>query len=152
MPLRWIDETEVHEVAEEQLPIVSEAGNEARPIHCFGTGAENVREISAIVTLAFHDERLLPEELLHRSDLHRHSEDIGLVRASEPLIVDVADAVAGTEYQVDGVVPFFRLCQPMWEGDFRVVAALAKRAERRVEVRAANENVEVLRFPNDACV
>ncbi len=60
MSLARVDEAEHQEVAEEQLPVRREALDEAVPVQRVHAGAEQVRDVRAVVALALHDLRLLP--------------------------------------------------------------------------------------------
>src|SRR5262245_22317628 len=122
----------------------------AVPVERLGAGPENVRDVGAVVALPLHHERLLPEQLFDGRYLHRHAEDVGFERVREPFIVDTTDAVARAEYDVDDVVHLTGLREPVRERDFGLIPGLPQRAERGIQIRAPNEEGEVLRLANDA--
>ena len=108
-----------------------------------------MHEVGAVEPLTFHHERLLPEQLLARNDLHRHAEHLRLDGVLEPAIVYRTDAVARAEDKVDEVVVLPRLAQPVWEGQLGAVAGLAERRHRAIHVASAQEEIEVLRVTHD---
>ena len=151
MTLRRIDEAEQHEVRQQQLPVRLEAQHHAIPVERLGARAQDVRDVGAVVALALHHERLLPEQLFDRRDLHRHAEDVGFERVREPHVVDAADAVARAEDEVDDVVALLGLGEPVRERDLGVIARPARNASSAgIEVVLLEEEVEVLRFADDA--
>jgi hypothetical protein len=85
------------------VPVRIEALEDAVPVQRLGAGAQDVRDVGAVVAFALHHERLLPEQLFDRRDLHRHTEDVRLEGELEPEIVHLADAVAGAEYEIHDV-------------------------------------------------
>ena len=152
MALRRVHEPEEDEVGEPQLPLRREAAQEAVPVERLGAGPEHVRDVRAVVALALHDERLLPEQLFDGRDLHRHSEHVGFRGEVEPIVVDAAEAVARCEDQVHRVVALFGLREPVRKGDLGMVSALAERAQSGVQIGPLDEEIEVLRLPDDAGV
>jgi hypothetical protein len=108
-----------------------------------------VHDVRTVEPLALHDERLLPEQLLARYDLHRHAEHLRLDRVLEPTVVNGAGAVAGAEHEIDEVLVPPRLREPVREGELGSVARRLECLHRAIEVGAAKEEVEVLRVAHD---
>src|SRR5439155_2422625 len=114
--------------------------------------ADEMHDVGAIESLALHHKRLLPEKLLDGRDLHRHAEDFRLQRVREPIVVDLAHAVAGAEYEVHVIAGLVCLREPVREGDLRAISAITEPIERAVEISAAQEQIEILRIAHDASI
>ena len=71
----------------------------------------------------------------------------------EPAVVDLGDAVAGAEDEVDEVLAAARLAQPVREGQLGAVAGgLEQRSRARSRSSRPEEEVEVLGVAGDAGV
>src|SRR3954469_6361266 len=122
VPLGWVDEVEENEIEESYLPLLIEALHQPRPIDILGAGAEDVHDVGAVVALALHHERLLPDQLLDGRDLHRYAEDLGFHGVLEPCVVDTCESVARAENEIDVIAALPGLGEPVREGDLRPVA------------------------------
>src|SRR5215470_12971148 len=68
--LAWINVTEQYQMAEQHAPVRTKATNQMRPIEFLCATLKNVRNVSAVETLAFHDVRFHPNHFLWRTKLH----------------------------------------------------------------------------------
>ena len=150
--LGWIYEHEHRQVREQQRPVAIEPTQDALPIDDVRAVPHEVHHVRTVEALALHDEGFLPEKLLDGSDLDGHPKHVGFQRALEPRVVNATDPVAGAENEIHVIARLVRLGQPVREADLDAIAGVAKGAERALQVVASQEQVEILRVPNDAGV
>lgn len=72
--LSGIDESEHHEVGEEDAPIPAEPAEQAVPIEAPAALADDVSDVGSIEPLALHDVSLRPDDLLGGAESHRDAE------------------------------------------------------------------------------
>src|SRR5439155_23854979 len=137
-------EAEENDVREQCPPVAAVTVEEAAPVEPVADGPDEVGDVGAVEALAFHDQPLRPDHLLRRDELDVHLEDLAGDGALEPELVDDGDAVAGAEDEVDEVLPFPSLADPVREGELGAIAGGLKKPAGAVEVGAADEDVEVL--------
>src|ERR1051326_3974213 len=150
--LARIDEREQNEMREQRAPVRTEALDEALPIELLARRANHVRDVRAVEALALHDQSLRPDHLLGRNQLDVHVEHFLSHRELEPSVVDTRDAVARAENQIDEVLAFVGLAEPVRKRQLRVVSRALKRRLRARKIVAADEDVEVFRMALDAGV
>ena len=73
-------------------------------------------------------------------------------RVREPEVVDDGHAVARAEDEIDEAISRIRLAQPVRERELGREAGLSEHGERRLAVLLPEEDVQVLRVPDDAGV
>ncbi len=108
-------------MAEQYAPIRTEAANQVRPIDLFRAEAKNVRDVSAVEPLAFHDVRLHPNHFLGRAVFHRHAQQLLIARTLEPRIIHFAQSIAGAKNQIKHISFVRCLGQPVRECQFGFV-------------------------------
>src|SRR5438045_2717289 len=149
MPFGRINKTEKDQIEKQHLPLLLEALHQPRPVDCLGTGAKEVHDVGAIVSLAFHDERFLPEQLFDGRDLDGHAEYFGFDGVVEPSVVYATQPIAGAENEIYMIGALLGLREPVGKRDLRPVAGESERLQRFLDVGAADEEIEVLRLAND---
>ena len=101
---------------------------------------------------ALHDERLRPDHLFRRQDPHGGFEQHRVAGAGEPAVVELIDAVAEAEDDVDdGVLPR-HLAQPVARHELRLVSEIGEELQDLRRGPRHREEVEVLRLSVDSGV
>src|SRR3954469_1980965 len=113
-------------MAEEHAPILTEAPQQVRPIEPFRATEKQMRNIRAVETLALHDVTFEPERFFRRGDGCAFVQHSLFARSFKPGIVHFAQAVSGTEDQVNAILPAFSFPQPMRKRLLRLEAILPK--------------------------
>src|SRR6266536_2922599 len=137
------------DLGEQHLPVPVEAREEAIPVHLVAAGADEVRHVVAVEALPLAHERLRPDHLLGRREQHGAPHDLCRPRVLEPGIVHRAEAVAGREDEVDEPLASVALPDPDRVQELGPEPRALEGPECRLEVAPAQEDVEVLRVPED---
>jgi len=67
VPLAWIDESQDHEMCEQDSPMLSKSLQQAIPVQAVGIFVNEVHDVRAVEALALHDECFGPDHLLERT-------------------------------------------------------------------------------------
>src|SRR6266536_67786 len=137
------------DLGEQHLPVPVEAREEAIPVHLVAAGADEVRHVVAVEALPLAHERLRPDHLLGRREQHGAPHDLCRPRVLEPGIVHRAEAVAGREDEVAEPLAAVALPDPDRVQELGPEPRALEGPECRLEVAPAQEDVEVLRVPED---
>jgi hypothetical protein len=97
-----------------------------------------VRDVGAVEALALHDQSLRPDHLLGWNEAHRHPDHFRRHGVIEPDVVDLRDAVAGAEDQIDEVVAVKCLAEPMRKRQLRLVSRPMQDIDGALVVLAAS--------------
>src|SRR6266545_998693 len=150
--LAGVREPEEEDVREEDLPVPLEANEEPVPVELVAARAEQVVHVGAVVALALEDEGLRPDHLLHRREQDLDAHDLRPARVAEPEVVHHGDAVSGGEDEVDVPLAPVRLADPARVRHLGPEPGALEDSERLLDIALAQEDVEVLRVPEDAGV
>src|SRR5215470_6113130 len=131
-------------MAQEYAPVRTEAAHEPLPVHQARTMAEQVCDIGAVVSLAFHDERLGPDHLFCRHQLDGDAQDSLVHGMRKPLVVDFCQPIAGVIDHIDELLAVMGLGEPVMERDLRSESAASQYLEHATQIARSGENVEVL--------
>ena len=109
-------------MAKQYAPIRTEPANKVRPIDLSRTAAKNVRDVSTVEPLAFHDVRLHPNHFFGRAVFYRYAQQLVIACTLEPRIIHFAQSIAGAKNQIKNISLVRRLGQPVRECQFGFVA------------------------------
>src|SRR5262245_40039111 len=123
---------------EQYASMGAETLQEPSPVEVIPQGAEQVRHVGAVKAFTLHDERLLPDELLRRTELDRHAEHLPVAGMSKPGIVDGAETVAGAENDIQQRFAVEGLSQPVRKSNLGPVAGTGKCRQRGLTVDRSN--------------
>src|SRR5262245_21968946 len=132
-------------MAQQDAPVRAESGDQAVPIEAPPAGADQVRDVRAVVSLPLHDESLGPDHLLRWRHAHGHTQHEGSLTVGEPFVVDLGHTIARAVDDVDAVAVDLRLAEPVRKRQVRLEARRRQSLQDRQRIAPAHEEVEVLR-------
>ena len=111
-----------------------------------------MRDVGAVESFALLDKGLRPDHLLAWAQPDRDIEHRVPLGVQEPLVVDGRQAVARAVDDVDEELAAVRLAKPVRKGHVCFIARPGEGHESLLEVRASDEEVQVLGMPLDTRV
>src|SRR4051794_31676 len=139
-------------MTEQYPPIGTESAKQMFPIDFVGAAFNQMSYISAVVSLAFHDERFHPNDLFGSAEFHFLAQQLAIACSIKPGLIYATQTVSGSENQIDHVVAAFRLGQPMWERLFAFITARLKYRERPIQIARLKKQIEIFGVARNAGV
>jgi hypothetical protein len=119
--LGWVDKAIENEMTQEHPPVRSKTIKQAGPVQTCTTGVQYVDNICAIIAFALHDVALGPEHFFRRAEVHRYAKHLGCYSMCKPHLIDLGNAIARAEDDVDTIVATHGLTQPVGKGQLSVI-------------------------------
>src|SRR5215471_1749596 len=99
-------------------------------------------DIGAVITFAFHDERLRPNDFFGRTESDGQSETEPRSGMLEPQTSDFAKTIAGAENEIDKLVLMTHFAEPVREIESGMKAVPIQNRKNLLQISARDKKIE----------